>query len=413
MASGLCVPHQQAAHMAAPTEGQNIKKILANGEPSTHGAKQMGWMAPAHGIRVPKLWKRSSNHEPKEPSAMEITTIGLDLAKNVFQVHAINSASNVVVKRTLRRSQMRRFFEQLDPCLVGIEACGTSHYWAREITRLGHEVRLMPPAYVKPYVKRGKTDASDAEAICEAVTRPTMRYVAIKSPEQQAALALHRTRDLFVKQRTQLVNMIRGLLAEFGIEIRRGIGQALMLAKRIAAGDVPDTPPLAAKVIAGLAGQVLDLQVRLNEIERELLAWHRSNDIAKRLATIPGIGPVCATALAASVSDPHQFRSGRQFAAWLGLTPLQHSSGGKERLGRISKMGDKYLRRLLVVGMTSLIRRAKYKPEAVDPWLADLLSRKPARLVTVALANKAARVVWAIMVRGGVYHRPAGVTIPV
>ena len=225
---------------------------------------------------------------------MEITTIGLDLAKNVFQVHAVNGASEVVVKKTLRRVQMRRFFEQLDPCLVGIEACGTSHYWAREITRLGHEVRLMPPAYVKPYVKRGKTDASDAEAICEAVTRPTMRYVAIKSPEQQAALALHRTRDLFVKQRTQLVNMIRGLLAEFGIEIPRGIGQALMLAKRIAADDVPNAPPLAAKVIAGLAGQVLDLQARLREIELELLVWLRSNDIAKRLATIPGIGTVCA-----------------------------------------------------------------------------------------------------------------------
>jgi transposase len=264
----------------------------------------------------------------------------------------------------------------------------------------------MPPAYVKPYVKRGKTDASDAEAICEAVTRPTMRFVAIKSPEQQAMLALHRTRDLFVKQRTQIVNMIRSLLAEFGIEIRRGIEQALIVARRIAADNIPDVPPLAAKVIAGLAGQVLDLQARLRELERDLLTWHRSSDVAKRLATIPGIGTVCATALAASVTDPQQFRSGRQFAAWLGLTPLQHSSGGKERLGRISKMGDKYLRRLLVVGMTSLVRRAKYKPDSVDPWLADLLSRKPARLVTVALANKAARVVWAIMVRGGVYRRP-------
>lgn len=335
---------------------------------------------------------------------MEITTIGLDLAKNVFQVHGINGAGEVVVRKALRRAQMIRFFEHLEPCLVGIEACGTSHYWAREIGKLGHEVRLMPPAYVKPYVKRGKTDVNDAEAICEAVTRPTMRYVAIKSPEQQAALALHRTRDLFVKQRTQSVNMIRSLLAEFGIEIRRGITHTLMLAERIAADDMPDIPPLAAKVIAGLAGQVLDLQARLREIERELLAWHRSNDVARRLATIPGVGTVCATALAASVTDPHKFRSGRQFAAWLGLTPLQHSSGGKERLGRISKMGDKYLRRLLIVGMTSLVRRAKYKPEAVDPWLADLLSRKPVRVVTVALANKAARVIWAIMVRGGVYR---------
>lgn len=231
-----------------------------------------------------------------------------------------------------------------------------------------------------------------------------MRYVAIKSPEQQAALAMHRTRDLFVKQRTQSVNMIRSLLAEFGIDIRLGITHALMLAERIAADDMPDIPPLAAKVIAGLAGQVLDLQARLREIEREMLAWHRSNDVARRLATIPGVGTVCATALAASVTDPHRFHSGRQFAAWLGLTPLQHSSGGKERLGRISKMGDKYLRRLLIVGMTSLVRRAKYKPEAVDPWLAGLLSRKPVRVVTVALANKAARVIWAIMARGGVYR---------
>ena len=344
---------------------------------------------------------------------MEITTVGLDLAKRVFQVHALGGGGEVVVRKTLRRAQMIPYFAGLERCLVGIEACGTSHYWAREIGKLGHEVRLMPPAYVKPYVKRGKTDASDAEAICEAVRRPTMRYVAIKSSEQQAALGMHRTRDLFVKQRTQLVNMIRSLLAEFGIEIRQGIGQALMVAKRAAADDLPDIPPLAAKVIAGLAGQVLDLQARLREIEREMLVWHRSNDVARRLATIPGVGVVCATALAASVTDPHQFRSGRQFAAWLGLTPLQHSSGGRERLGRISKMGDKYLRRLLIVGMTSLVRRAKYKPTTVDPRLADLLLRKPVRVVTVALANKTARVVWAIMTRGGTYRtpQPAGASV--
>jgi transposase len=200
--------------------------------------------------------------------------------------------------------------------------------------------------------------------------------------------------------------MIRGLLAEFGIEVRRGITHALILAERIAAGGITDIPPLAAKMIADLVGQVLDLQTRLREIERELLAWHRANDVARRLATIPGVGTICATAFAASVTDPHKFRSGRQFAAWLGLTPLQHSSGGKERLGRISKMGDKYLRRLLIVGMTSLVRRAKYKPNAVDPWLAALLSRKPARVVTVALANKAARVIWAIMARGEIYRAP-------
>ena len=222
---------------------------------------------------------------------MEITTVGLDLAKSVFQVHGINGVGEVVVRKTIRRAQVLKFFERLDPCLVGIEACGTSHYWAREISKLGHRVRLMPPAYVKPYVKRGKTDASDAEAICEAVSRPTMRYVAIKSCEQQAALTVHRTRDLFVKQRTQLVNMIRGLLAEFGIEIRRGITHAMSLAERIAAGKMPDVPALAAKMITSLAGQILDLEARLREIERELLAWHRSSDIARRLATIQGWAP--------------------------------------------------------------------------------------------------------------------------
>jgi transposase len=251
------------------------------------------------------------------------------------------------------------------------------------------------------------------ETIYRSLSRPTMRYVAIKSAEQQAALTVHRTRDFLVKQRTQLVKMIRGLLAEFGIEIRRGITHALSLAERIAAGDMPGIPALAAKMTASLAGQVLDLQARLRTIERELLAWHRANDVARRLATIPGVGTICATAFAASVTDPHQFRSGREFAAWLGLTPQQHSSGGKERLGRISKMGDKYLRRLLIVGMTSLVRRAKYKPNAVDRWLADLLSRKPVRVVTVALANKAARVIWAIMVRGGIYRalQPAGAVV--
>ena len=341
---------------------------------------------------------------------MEISTIGLDLAKSIFQIHGVNATGEAVVRKALRRSQMLPFFAKLPPCLVGIEACGTSHHWARELTRLGHEVRLMPPAYVKPYVKRGKTDAADAEAICEAVGRPTMRFVAVKSPEQQGALAMHRTRDLLVKQRTQLVNMIRGLLAEFGIDIPRGLERALLMARQIVDGETPDVPAEGAKVIAMLSRQVLDLHLRLREIDRDILAWQRANDVARRLATIPGIGPIGASALAASVTDPHQFKSGRQFAAWLGLTPLQKSSGGKERLGRISKMGDKYLRKLLIVGMTSLVRRAKYKPETVDPRLADLLARKPVRVATVALANKAARIVWAIMVRGDTYratHRPA------
>ena len=268
-----------------------------------------------------------------------------------------------------------------------MEACGTSHYWARELTKLGHDVRLMPPAYVKPYVKRGKTDANDAEAICEAATRPTMRFVPVKSPDQQAALALHQTRDLLVKQRTQLVNMVRGLLAEFGIEIARGLHHALDLAARITAGKAPEVPELAMRVITELAGQIGDLQLRLTALEKEMLAWHRSNELSQRLATIPGIGLVTATALVASVTDPKRFSSGRPFAASLGLTPLQNSSGGKERIGRISKMGDRYLRKLLVVGMTSLIRRARAKPESVDPRIAAMLARRPARMVTVATAT--------------------------
>jgi transposase len=342
---------------------------------------------------------------------MEITTIGLDLAKSVFQVHGVDATGQVIVRRSLRRAQMLPFFARLPSCLVGMEACGTSHYWARELIKLGHQVRLMPPAYVKPYVKRGKTDAADAEAVCEAVTRPTMRFVPVKSPEQQAALSMHRTRDLLVKQRTQAINMIRGLLAEFGIDIPKGLERALLMARRIVDGEAaPEVPMEAAKIVGTLSQQALDIHIRLREIDRDLLVWQRGNDVARRLMTIPGIGPIGATALAASITDAHQFRSGRQFAAWLGLTPLQKSSGGKERLGRISKMGDKYLRKLLILGMTSLVRRAKYNPGTVDPRLADLLARKPVRVATVAMANKTARIVWAIMARGETYcagHRPA------
>lgn len=337
---------------------------------------------------------------------METITIGLDLAKRVFQVHAIDEAGNVVVRKALRRGQVLPFFARQPRCLVGLEACGTSHHWARELTKLGHEVRLMPPAYVKPYVKRGKTDAGDAEAICEAVTRPTMRFVPVKSAEQQAALALHRTRDLLVKQRTQLVNMVRGLLAEFGIEMARGLHHALLLVTRLASGEAPEVPPLAQRVVRGLAEQIGSLQGQLARLDKELLAWHRSSELSQRLATIPGVGVITATALAASVSEPERFRSGRQFAASLGLTPLQNCSGGKERMGRISRMGDRYLRRLLVIGMTSLVRQARARPEAVDPRIIAMLERKPVRLVTVAAANRTARIAWAIMTRGGTYQAP-------
>ena len=337
---------------------------------------------------------------------MTISTVGIDLAKNVFQVHAVSSTGEVVVRRSLRRSQVIPFFSKLPTCLIGMEACGTSHYWARELASRGHVVRLMPPAYVKPYVKRGKSDAADAEAICEAVTRPTMRFVPVKSVEQQAALALHRTRDLFVRQRTQLVNMIRGLLAELGVDIPKGITHALAFVRRAVAGDAHEVPPLAAKVIDALAEQALEVQGRILQLERDLLAWYRSNELARRIATVPGVGLLGATAIAATVTDPTQFRSGRQFAAWLGLTPLNKSSGGKERLGRISKMGDQYLRRLLVTGMTSLVRRNVHHPNLADPRINALLARKPLRLVTVAPANRAARAIWAIMVRGDIYRAP-------
>jgi len=343
---------------------------------------------------------------------MEVTTIGLDLAKSIFQVHGVDATGQVVVRKSLRRTQMLPFFAKLPSCLVGMEACGTSHHWARELIKLGHEVRLMPPAYVKPYVKRGKTDAADAEAVCEAVRRPTMRFVPVKSPEQQAALSMHRTRDLLVKQRTQLVNMIRGLLAEFGIDIPKGLERALLVARRIVDGEAPDVPIEAAKIVGTLSQQALDNHVRLREIDRDLLAWQRGNDVARRLMTVPGIGPIGATALAAAITDPHQFRSGRQFAAWLGLTPLQKSSGGKERLGRITKMGDKYLRKLLIVGMTSLVRRAKCNPQTIDPRMADLLARKPIRVATVAMANKTARIIWAIMTRGETYRTGHQPTLP-
>jgi transposase len=344
------------------------------------------------------------DHEQKEPSVMNVSTIGLDLAKNVFQVHAIDDTGEVVVRRSLRRRQMIPYFSKLAPCLIGVEACGTSHFWARELAALGHEVRLMPPAYVKPYVKRGKTDAADAAAICEAVTRPSMRFVAIKSAEQQSVLAVHRTRDLLVGQRTQLINMIRSQLAEYGIVLAKGIHHALRLVDRLAEGVVPEIPALACKIAIALAQQVRELEQRIVMLEREIKAWFRGNDLAKRLETIPGIGYMTASALAATVTDPHQFTSGRQFSASLGLTPKANCSGGKERLGRISKMGDRYLRRLLVIGMTSQLQAAQRKPET-HPWVAGLLaSGKPRKLVAVAMANKAARIAWVVMTRGEVYR---------
>jgi transposase len=327
----------------------------------------------------------------------EVVTVGLDLAKNVFQIHAIGSDGEVLVRRKLRRAEVIRFFTDLPACLVGMEACASAHHWGRELMALGHEVRLMPPAYVKPYVKRGKTDAADAEAICEAVTRPTMRCVAVKTVEQQAVLMLHKSRDFLVRQRTMLINALRGHLAEYGIVTPVGAGGVTASLKALH-DEQSRLPAHARSALHGIAAQLRALSSEIDRLETQILAWQTS----RRLATIPGIGPITASAIAAAVPDASLFRSGRQFAAWLGLTPRPHSSGGKERLGGITKQGDGYLRRLLVVGATAVMRVAR-KDASPQPWMAQLLERKPTKIATVALANKTARIAWAVMARKEVY----------
>jgi len=334
---------------------------------------------------------------------MQVTTVGLDLAKNIFQVHGITDDGEVAFNRALRRAQLLKFFERLDPCLVGIEACGTGHHWARELVRLGHDVKLIPPVYVKPYVKRGKSDAADAEAICEAVTRPTMRFVEIKTPDQQAILALHRTRDLVVRQRTQTVNMLRAQLAEFGIVFPQGVGHATKFAKRMFDGDDLDLPDIVKGVIAELCEQLLFLHGKIASYSLKMTQVARREKRVALLQTIPGIGPITASAIVATVGTGRQFGNGRDFAAWLGLTPLNRSSGGKERLGRISKMGDRYIRRLLVLGMMSRMRQITNNPDRYDPWFADILARKPGKVAAVAMANKTARIVWAVLTRNEPY----------
>ena len=340
---------------------------------------------------------------------MDVSTIGLDIAKRVFQVHGIDAAGAVVVRRQLRRAQLLRFFEKLSPCLVGIEACATAHYWGREIAALGHEVRLMPPHYVKAYVKRGKTDAADAEAICEAVQRPTMRFVGLKSAEQQSILMLHRTRALLVRQRTMLVNALRGHMAEFGIVARVGLPQIKALLAVIADPDDRRLPPAARACLESLGRQFLSLHEEICVADKRLHAWHRSSQVSLRLATIPGVGPITASALAASITDPEVFKSGREMAAWIGLVPRQNSTGGKQRLGKISKQGDQYLRWLLVAGAMTVIRHAKRRGTANQPWLDDLIARRPTKVAAVALANKMARMAWALLRHGGTYQQP-GVT---
>jgi len=340
----------------------------------------------------------------------QVSTIGLDIAKSVFQVHGVDAAGEVIVSKQLRRRQVIPFFERLAACLIGMEACATSHHWARELGALGHEVRIMPAGYVKPYVKRNKNDAADAAAICEAVTRPTMRFVAVKSREQQSLLMLHRSRSLLVRQRTMLVNAIRAHLAELGIVAPVGLRGLKVLLAVICDPKDERLPSLARTCLESLAAALMTVEQEAASAEREILVWHRSNEASRRLESIPGIGPIIATALIASVADPSIFKSGREMAAWIGLVPKQNSTGGKQRLGRISKQGDHYLRWLLVAGAMAVIRHGRKTNFAARPWLADLVERKPPKVAAVALANRAARTAWVLMAKGGTYRQPGMAT---
>lgn len=332
---------------------------------------------------------------------MRIIRVGLDTAKHVFQVHGVDEEERPVLRRRLVRKEVARFFAKLAPTRIGLEACGAAHYWARVLGDLGHAVVLLPPQYIKPYLKRGKNDALDAEAICEAMSRPSMRFVPIKSAGQQAALMLLTTRELLVKQRTMLSNAIRGHAAEFGVVAAKGLGR---VAELLQAADAEGVPPLALEMLRLLAGQLDALDIKLKIIETKLLAWHKQDPVSQCLATQPGIGPIGAVSFSLKVTDPKLFRSARHFAAWLGLTPRENATGGRSRPGRISRQGDATLRRLLVLGATTVIQFAK--PGRASPWLIQLLARRPRKLAAVALANKMARILWAMMVSGELYRRP-------
>jgi transposase len=327
---------------------------------------------------------------------MKLTTIGLDLAKAVFQVHGADDRGRTVLKKQLKRAQVAAFFANLTPCKIGMEACGSAHYWARKLIAMGHEVVLIPPQYVKPFVKRNKNDAADAEAICEAVTRPNMPTVPIKSVEQQAILSLHRARQGFVKARTAQANQIRGLLAEYGFTIPQGIGHIAKRVPEIIEDGANELPGNFRLLIQRLVDHLKELDRQVGELELEIQQWHKSNPLSRKLAQIPGIGPITATAMIASVGDARQFENGRQLAAWLGIVPKQHSTGGKARLLGISKRGDRYLRTLLIHGARAVVRIAERKADA-EAWIKRLLERRHKNVAAVALANKNARTIWALL----------------
>jgi len=336
---------------------------------------------------------------------MKLKRIGVDLAKQVFQVHGVDSHEQVKCRKQLKRAQMLDFFRQLEPCLVAMEACGGSHYWARELIKLGHQVRLIAPQFVKPYVKSGKNDANDAEAICEAASRPTMRFVPIKTAEQQAGQSLHRIRSRLIRARTALVNEIRGLLGEFGLVIaQRGAAAAHRLLQQSL--ETPDNglPGKMRELLKELQDELLAHDERLTRFDRELQQQARSDERCQRLLKVEGIGPISATAIVAAVGDAKQFSSARQFAAWLGLVPSQHSSGGKNQLGSISKKGDTYLRTLLIHGARSALLACKEKTDRRSVWVQQVQCRRNTNIATVALANKNARIIWAILSKGESYQ---------
>lgn len=341
---------------------------------------------------------------------MSVIAIGIDLAKSVFQVHGIDASSQAVMRRRLGRSQLLTFFARLPPCLIGMEACSSAHHWARELARFGHEVRLIPPQYVRPYVKRNKTDAADAEAICEAVTRPNMRFVPIKTREQQSILALHRVRALLVRQRTATINAVRGLLSEFGLVAAKGSCRVVELQRRMDAMEPELLPEDARQAISSLFNHIDALHQQMETVEARILAWHKTSDESQRLASAPGVGPITATAIVAAVGDGRQFQSARHFAAWLGLTPRIRASGGRENIGRISKGGDRYLRTLLIHGARAVVGTTFRKNVTPRPWLTALVGRRPVNVAATAVAHKTARALWAMMTRAETYRRSAHVT---